>query len=54
MFEFWWRSRTDSPDGGTDIATLAGRVLAELRAVSVLLVIHERVVCSMWIIYDGI
>jgi len=30
MIKFWWRSQTDSPDGGTDIATLVRRALAEV------------------------
>jgi len=30
-----WRSRTDSPDGGTDIATLVRRALAEVCTVPV-------------------
>ena len=34
----WCRSRTDSPDGGTDIATLLRRALAEACTVPVLLV----------------
>jgi len=38
VFKFWWRSRTDSPDGGTDIATLVRRTLAEVCTVPVLLV----------------
>ena len=37
---FWWRSRTDSPDGGTDIATLVRRALAEVCTVPVLLVFN--------------
>jgi len=40
MIKFWWRSRTDSPDGGTDIATLVRRALAEVCTVSVLLVFY--------------
>ena len=36
--KLWWRSRTDSPDGGTDIATLVRRALAEVCTVPVLLV----------------
>jgi len=39
MVKFWWRSRTDLPDGGTDIATLVRRALAEVYTVPVLLVI---------------
>jgi len=38
MITFRWRSRTDSPDGGTDIATLVRRALAEVCTVPVLLV----------------
>jgi len=38
--KFWWRSRTDSPDGGTDIATLVRRALAEVCTVPVLLVLY--------------
>jgi len=38
MINFRWRSRTDSPDGGTDIATLVRRALAEVCPVPVLLV----------------
>ena len=53
IVKFWWRSgspagyrdyftdsssRTDSPDGGADIATLVRRALAEVCTVPVLLV----------------
>ena len=38
MIKFRWRPRTDSPDGGTDIATLVRRALAEVCTVPVLLV----------------
>jgi len=37
MVKFRWRSRTDSPDGGTDIVTLIIRALAEEYTVPVLL-----------------
>ena len=36
--KFWWRSGTDWLDGGTDIATLVRRVLAEACTVPVLIV----------------
>jgi len=36
--KFRWRSRTDSPDGATDIATLVRRALAEVCTVPVFLV----------------
>ena len=36
--KFWWRSRTDSPDGGTDIETLVRRALAAVCTIPVLLV----------------
>ena len=39
MVRFRWRSRTGSPDGGTDIATLVRRALAEVCTVPVLLVV---------------
>ena len=39
MVRFRWRSRTGSPDGGTDIATLVRRALAEVCTVTVLLVV---------------
>ena len=38
IIRFRWRSRTDSPDGATDIATLVRRALAEVCTVSVFLV----------------
>jgi len=36
--KFWWRSPTDSPGGGTDIATLVRCALAEVCSVPVVLV----------------
>jgi len=47
-FKFWWRSRTDSPDGGTDIATLVRRALAEVCTVPVLLVSRVLTVPVWW------
>jgi len=44
VFKFWWRSRTDSPDGGTDIATLVRRAVAEVCTVPVLLV-YVAIIC---------
>jgi len=39
MIKFWWRSRTHSSVGGTDIMTLVRRALTEVRTVPVLLVV---------------
>jgi len=38
MVKFLWQSPTNLPDGGTDIATLVRRALAEVCTVRVLLV----------------
>ena len=37
MDKFQWRSRIDSPDGGTDIATLVRHALAEVCSEPVIL-----------------
>jgi len=42
MIKFWWPSRSDSPDGGTDIATLVRHALTEVCTVPLLLVLFVR------------
>ena len=48
-------SRTDSPDGGTDIAPLVRRALAEVCTVSLLVVFDMRVATenSHFALFDG-
>jgi len=41
--EFWWRSQTGLPDGGTDIATLVGRALSQCFQ------LHMQTVKSFWL-----
>jgi len=57
MFKFRWRSRTDSPDGGSDIATLVRRAFAEVCTVQVLLVIiirPHRSTTYVYAVYCGV